>query len=65
MSRVSVQVELLDSMSTSPDCSAVKRCWPDSGTYFTFSESPKMRGGDGAADVDVEPGPLALAVGRA
>src|SRR5476651_2846998 len=29
-------------MSTSPDCSAVKRCWPLTGTYFTFSESPKM-----------------------
>ena len=41
MSRVSVQVELFDSRSTSPACSAVKRCWPDSGTYFTFSESPK------------------------
>ena len=40
MSRVSVQVELFDRRSTSPACSAVKRCWPDSGTYFTFSESP-------------------------
>src|SRR5882672_2700468 len=41
VSRVRVQVELFDSRSTSPACSAVKRCWPDSGTYFTFSESPK------------------------
>src|SRR5260370_204979 len=27
-------------MSTSPDCSAVKRCCAVSGTYFTFSGSP-------------------------
>ena len=42
MSRVSVQVVLFDSMSTSPDCSAVKRCCEVSGTYFTFSASPKI-----------------------
>ena len=42
MSRVSVMVVLFDSMSTSPDCSAVKRCCEESGTYLTFSESPKM-----------------------
>src|SRR5882757_5342445 len=42
VSRVSVQVVLLDSMSTSPDCSAVKRCCADTGVYFTCSESPKM-----------------------
>ena len=41
MSRVRVPVVLRDSMSTSPDCSAVKRCWAVSGTYLTFSESPK------------------------
>src|SRR5476649_520309 len=28
-------------MSTSPDCRAVKRCCDVSGTYFTFSASPK------------------------
>src|SRR6185436_407861 len=42
VSRVSVRVVLFDRMSTSPDCSAVKRCWAVSGTYFTFSESPKI-----------------------
>src|SRR5688500_19879972 len=26
-------------MSTSPDCSAVKRCWAVSGTYFTLLAS--------------------------
>ena len=40
VSRVSVQVVLFDSRSTSPDCSAVKRCWGDTGRYLTFSESP-------------------------
>src|SRR6266550_3637691 len=35
-------VVLLDRMSTSPDCSAVKRCWAESGTYLTFSASPKI-----------------------
>src|SRR4051812_6596686 len=29
-------------MSTSPDCSAVKRCCAVSGTYLTFSGSPKI-----------------------
>ena len=29
-------------MSTSPDCSAVKRCCAVVGTYFTFSASPKI-----------------------
>src|ERR1700743_2586035 len=29
-------------MSTSPDCSAVKRCCDVVGTYLTFSESPKI-----------------------
>src|SRR5262249_4460383 len=42
VSRVSVSVVLLESMSTSPDCSAVKRCWAVRGTYLTFSESPKI-----------------------
>src|SRR5215831_6157375 len=42
VSRVSVTVVLLDSMSTSPDCSAVKRCCEVSGTYLTFSASPKI-----------------------
>ena len=42
VSRVSVTVVLLDSMSTSPDCSAVKRCCEVSGTYFTLSASPKI-----------------------
>src|SRR5215475_14133443 len=41
-SRVSVQVELFDRRSTSPACNAVKRCCPDTGTYFTFSESPRI-----------------------
>src|SRR5262245_21730857 len=29
-------------MSTSPDCSAVKRCWAVVGTNFTLSASPKI-----------------------
>ena len=29
-------------MSTSPDCTAVKRCCEVSGTYFTFSASPNI-----------------------
>src|SRR5712671_3412466 len=35
-------VVLLDRMSTSPDCSAVKRCWAVSAWYFTLSASPKI-----------------------
>ena len=42
MSRCSVTVVLFDSRSTSPDCTAVKRCCEVSGTYLTFSASPKM-----------------------
>src|SRR5437764_3535529 len=42
VSRVSVAVVLLLRMSTSPDCSAVKRCCAVRGVYFTFSASPKM-----------------------
>ncbi len=39
-SRVSVQVVLRDRMSTSPDCSAVKRCCAFSGTNLTLLPSP-------------------------
>src|SRR6187399_675910 len=42
VSRWSVIVVLFDRRSTSLDCSAVKRCCEVSGTYLTFSESPKM-----------------------
>src|SRR5436190_7607198 len=42
VSRCRVMVVLLDSRSTSPDCSAVKRCCEVSGTYLTFSDSPKI-----------------------
>ena len=42
MSRVSVQVALPTSMSTSPDWIAVKRCCEVSGWYFTLSASPKI-----------------------
>ena len=62
-SRVSVQVVLRDRMSISPDCSAVKRCCAVSGTHLTLLRVAQHRGGDGAADVDVQPGPVALAVG--
>ena len=39
-SRVSVTEVLRDSTSTSPDCSAVKRCCETSGTHFTLLASP-------------------------
>jgi hypothetical protein len=39
-SRVSVQVVLRESMSTSPDCSAAKRCAAFSGTHLTLLASP-------------------------
>ena len=39
---MSVLVVLRDSMSISPDCSAVKRCCAVSGTYFTFSGSLRI-----------------------
>src|SRR6187455_1011102 len=42
VSRCRVMVVLFDSRSTSPDCSAVKRCCEVSGTYLTFSDSPKI-----------------------
>src|SRR6476660_10137757 len=42
VSRDSVQVVLRESTSISPDCSAVKRSWADSGTYLTLLGSPKM-----------------------
>ena len=40
VSRVMVQVVLRDSRSTSPDCSAVKRCCAVSGMYCTLLASP-------------------------
>ena len=40
-SREMVQVELRDSTSISPDCSAVKRSLAVSGVNFTFFASPK------------------------
>src|SRR5580700_7708688 len=33
-------VELRTSMSISPDCSARKRCWAESGTYLALVASP-------------------------
>src|SRR5574343_1020484 len=39
-SRLKVKVVLRASRSTSPDCSAVKRCCAFSGTYFTLAASP-------------------------
>src|SRR5262249_45439841 len=42
VSRESVQVELRDSTSISPDCSAVKRSFADSGLNFTLLASLKM-----------------------
>ncbi|MNV76425.1 hypothetical protein D3C71_1697770 [compost metagenome] len=39
-SRVSVTEVLRDSTSTSPDCSAVKRCCETSGTHLTLLASP-------------------------
>ena len=39
-SRVSVTEVLRDSTSTSPDCSAVKRCCETSGTHLTLPASP-------------------------
>src|SRR6266498_1168806 len=42
VSRDKVQVVLLDRMSTSPDCKAVKRCCAVSGTYLTLSGSPEI-----------------------
>ena len=41
VSRLIVQVELRDSTSISPDCSAVKRSLADSGENFTLDGSPK------------------------
>src|SRR5882672_7471688 len=34
-------VELRTSMSISPDCSARKRCWAESGTYLALVASPR------------------------
>lgn len=42
MSRVSVTVVLRVSTSTSPDCSAVKRCCVLSGVTLNFDASPNM-----------------------
>src|SRR5258706_14241551 len=39
-SRISDQVARLDSTSTSPVCSAVKRCCADKGTNLTLLASP-------------------------
>src|SRR5258706_4797708 len=39
-SRISDQVARLDSTSTSPVCSAVKRCCAERGTYLTLLASP-------------------------
>jgi hypothetical protein len=36
------QVVLRERMSISPDCSAAKRCWAVSGTYFTLSALPRI-----------------------
>ncbi len=63
MSRCKVQVVLRDSTSTSPDCSAVKRCCAVSGTYLTLLASPNKRGGERPADIDIETGVVALVVG--
>ena len=65
MSRVSVQVVLRDRMSISPDCSAVNRCLRAQRHEPHLVGVAEHRGGDGAADVDVEPGPAALVVRRA
>ena len=62
MSRDSVQVVLRDSTSTSPDCSAVKRFCAVVGTKRTLLGVAEDGGGDGAAVVDVEAAPDALAV---
>ena len=64
VSRDTVQVVLRDSTSISPDCSAVKRSLADSGTNLTLVGIVEDRSGDRAADVDVEPGPVALVVRR-
>ena len=53
---------LRTSTSTSPDCSAVKRSLADSGTNLTLFGIVEDRGGDGAAEIDVEAGPVALRV---
>jgi hypothetical protein len=51
-------------MSISPDCSAVKRCLCRQRHPLDLVAVAEHRGGDGAADVDVQPAPVALAVGR-
>ncbi len=48
--------------STSPDCNAVKRSPADSGTNLTFLSIAENRGGNRAAEIDIETGPLALRV---
>ena len=65
VSRDEVQVVLRASTSTSPDCSAVKRSLADSGTNLTLFGVVQHRGGDRAAEIDVEAGPFALRVGQA
>ena len=65
MSRDSVHVVLRASTSTSPDCSAVKRSLAESGTNLTLVAIVEDRRRDGAAEIDVEPGPVALRVRQA
>jgi len=51
------------SMSTSPDCSAVKTLLGGGRHVFHLLGIAEQGGRDGAAGIDVEAGPLALAVG--
>ena len=64
MSRLIVQVVLRDSMSISPDCSAVKRSLAVSGVNLTLVPSPKIAAATARQIIDVEARPFALVVRR-
>ena len=64
VSRSRVCVALRVMTSTSPDCRATKRCCAVVGVNFDLLGVAEHRRGDRLAEIDVEAGPLALAVGE-
>ncbi len=62
VSRLIVQVVLRDRISTSPDCSAVKRSLAESGVNFTLLRIIEDRRGNRHAEVDVHAGPVVLQI---
>ena len=64
LSRLMVHVVVRERMSTSPDCSAVKRSLAVSGLKDDLRGVAEHGRRDGAAEIDVEAGPVALVVGE-